>query len=231
LNRERLAVAAALVAAGAIAGWGGASLLRPGQPSPASPADAERAVETLGEAGERGSGASAGGEIGALRAEVEALRLEVAHLTRFRSGAPVETASQRGSGPQRREKKTRVGTEVRPGESPTERRHRAIADAHQSEALDEAWSEATESHLHEVFTAEEIAGATLAEADCRETMCRLEVIHSTDADIRDFGDEFVAATAAVLPRATWRHIKEPDGRTRTVVYMAREGFGLPGPDR
>ena len=102
-----------------------------------------------------------------------------------------------------------------------------LDDALHSEPDDGGWATQMEVGLAENFDADDWHGNTLAEANCRATLCRIVVAHE------DLGaaDAFVARMGTLQSFANtegfYQKVTLTDGTSATVVYIARQGYRLP----
>ncbi|MGH9891510.1 MAG: hypothetical protein ACREA0_05905 [bacterium] len=97
----------------------------------------------------------------------------------------------------------------------------------EAETVDSAWSGSTADLIREVFAADELAGASLQDIDCRATLCRVEVQHRDEAKLRKFQHLFPFRVSQVLPRLMMHRIENADGSITTYLYLARQGHRLP----
>ncbi len=85
------------------------------------------------------------------------------------------------------------------------------------ETVDSAWSGSTADRILEVFTGDELAGASLQDIDCRTTLCRVEVQHRDEAKLRQFQLLFPSKVSQVLPRLMMYRIENADGSVTTYL--------------
>ncbi|MGQ0443644.1 MAG: hypothetical protein ACT4O2_00590 [Beijerinckiaceae bacterium] len=97
----------------------------------------------------------------------------------------------------------------------------------EAEPVDSAWSGSTADRIREIFTGDELAGASLQDIDCRATLCRIEVQHRDEAKLREFQRLFPLRVSQVLPRLMMHRIENADGSVTTYLYLARQGHRLP----
>jgi hypothetical protein len=91
------------------------------------------------------------------------------------------------------------------------------------EAVDPGWASAVQLALQEAFDRQAMAGLHLVEADCRTSLCRLELV--LDGALSP-GEAFEPLVHFAPWDGPWfAHIDEASGVA--VVYLAREGDALP----
>jgi hypothetical protein len=99
-----------------------------------------------------------------------------------------------------------------------------------AEGVDTPWADSVEHRLSNRFYSQDKAGKGMLVAQCRSTLCRLEV------DLFDAGaeHEFWAKISAVEGLSQDQiHIQReqgPEGAVRTILYVARDGFAIPRGD-
>lgn len=113
------------------------------------------------------------------------------------------------------------------GEAAHEESGRIYYNVFQGENEDPEWAPSTLSTIYEQFEKPELEGTELLGADCRASICRVEVRHSNDDAETNFSLLFPLGLAEVLPQVSYHQQSNPDGSTSTVMYMAREGYELP----
>lgn len=96
------------------------------------------------------------------------------------------------------------------------------------ETKDPEWSESTANKIALALTRQEIAGAEVFEAECRSTLCRVEVEHTDVHKLHEFQLWFPHLVSGELPKVTMKTEDLADGRKSTIIYMARKGHELPG---
>lgn len=164
-------------------------------------------------------------EIAALRAEVALLRGQVLAETAARSEAehPEDTGidSEEGTSGQALEQASREA-EQRHAE-----RVEAIEAALLGESVDSAWSLEASGGIEQVFTRGLFREARLLGVECRASLCRVEVLHRSPAELPQFTATFPAEVAAYANRMTMRQTLNEDGSVITVLYLGREGYPFP----
>ena len=95
------------------------------------------------------------------------------------------------------------------------------------EGKDPAWSAKAETAIAAAFHEDALKGSSMLRADCHTTVCRVEVSHDDAAAQRDF----LGSVRLVPPfnqEGFARRVDDPaTGTSKTVVYVAREGYALP----
>ena len=99
-----------------------------------------------------------------------------------------------------------------------------LFSAHASQDLDVEWAHARETELFEYFDqTHDFPGSALTAAECRNSMCRLDVEHNEEADAEHFRE---AMLDIPVLKTEMFFLTNEDG-SRTVIYSARQGHGLP----
>jgi hypothetical protein len=100
-----------------------------------------------------------------------------------------------------------------------------------SEKLDPSWAPRAEASLHSLFEDSEIHSLKLLSAQCRATVCRMEIASSDSEGTGDFDRSF----RRMLLHMPWQgqgfgRVYNPFGPSPTAVFfLAREGASLPQP--
>lgn len=102
----------------------------------------------------------------------------------------------------------------------------ALNTAFEAETFDEDWSTDVTQALQRAIASEELSDASVRAAECRSTLCRVDVEHQGSAQSDEFELWFGSQIADVLPRFSLFQ-EEVDGRAITVVYLARDSHRLP----
>lgn len=102
--------------------------------------------------------------------------------------------------------------------------HAAMLDARLVADSRDSGSVEVEAAVADVLRTDDFTGSTLVDADCRSTICRVEV----QLDDEDAHDRFVSAVPTSRPFATSGMIRrlEDIEPPRAVVYFARKGHLL-----
>lgn len=96
-----------------------------------------------------------------------------------------------------------------------------------TEPNDSEWSEQALTVIEEQFAESLAEHSLLVDSDCRRSFCRLEVSFSEPENI----DDLIENLSEGLGWNTDMHIKiieESDNEVRTVVFLSRDGYELPG---
>lgn len=101
----------------------------------------------------------------------------------------------------------------------------AVNENFQSQEADPEWSAEALDALETALQSEELSGTSVVDMECRATLCRVEVEHRDPAEMMNFEMWLPEKLAPVLPRMTLER-EELDGRTTTIVYLARDGHSL-----
>lgn len=97
-----------------------------------------------------------------------------------------------------------------------------------AEPVDPAWSRAAESDAESALRGEAMRGSAFLRADCRSTLCRVEVTHESD-EARDRFVDVVPRTEPFHHGGFAYQVPDENG-PRTVFFVAREGHTLPSVD-
>ncbi len=188
-------------------------------PGPVDPAPAQAPPTATPDATE---------DVRALRRELDALRQDVSRLQGSLASiaaavaTPVEAATDDPWPP---EHETDAHFEAE--SAARDRREQAIENAMALERPDPGWSRDAREVIHDAINSEELAGARLLDVDCRASICRVEALHESPESVAHFQHLFPARVGELMPRSTMRVHDEGQGVTRSVVYLAREGYRLP----
>jgi hypothetical protein len=94
----------------------------------------------------------------------------------------------------------------------------------ENEAMDAEWEGHMQDHFGRFFRAEDLAGARLQAAECRTTLCRVEVL----LDNQDALAQLVHHVSGLLePQAEGVLFREDDNALHVQVYLSRGGYTLP----
>jgi len=169
--------------------------------------------------------ASQGGadESGALRREVALLRREVM------------AARLRGADEPRHESDATPVDEVERRRLIAESDERVRAQAEASEAAlraepaDPAWSSKARDLIASAVSREVLKATRVMDMDCRATLCRVRVVNPDARARMLFEHHFTLSVGLLLPQALVHTVQHDDGSATSIVYLAREGHGLPSP--
>ena len=102
-----------------------------------------------------------------------------------------------------------------------------IEAEYSGEPADEQWAQETMNLIEHTLNAQELARTTPVSADCRATMCRIEVEHEDANSQEEFELWFHSFVAGALPTLI-THVEDlGDGFSRTRMFMSRQGHELP----
>jgi hypothetical protein len=94
----------------------------------------------------------------------------------------------------------------------------------EDEAIDADWEGRMQDHFEQFFRAEVLAGARLQAADCRTTLCRIEV----SLDNKVYLEQFMYHVSELLePSAEGVLVMEDENDLHVEVYLSRGGYPLP----
>jgi hypothetical protein len=96
----------------------------------------------------------------------------------------------------------------------------------QAESIDSNWSYATTDTIVGAFQNENISKSGLRGAECRSTLCRIQVNHPDPEAANEFELWFPMMMAEVLPQLTIHQEHHVDGRVTSTLYLAREGYSF-----
>lgn len=96
-----------------------------------------------------------------------------------------------------------------------------------SENVDSQWSTKASDLIAQHLENEEQIKTSLANVDCRATLCRVEASHQ-DADAAEaFELQFPMRVGKMLPQISYLYEEQNDGSVSMVMYLARNGYDLP----
>jgi hypothetical protein len=97
----------------------------------------------------------------------------------------------------------------------------ALDGALRAEAVDPAWGKAMETRVGDYLRSERATGSSLVRAECRSTLCKLEVQHTGVESAEHFVDD----VSSFIPKGSNAVIQPGrDGTTtHTVVWFTRHG--------
>ena len=112
----------------------------------------------------------------------------------------------------------------------TQQRRNGLVEVLEAEPRDDAWAAEVEStivYLTDSLDETLFAGTTVEHAECRSTMCRVEVRHATQ-DARDaLPDELDLED---FPRIVGLRVPDDNGELGWTLFMARNGSDIPDID-
>ena len=101
----------------------------------------------------------------------------------------------------------------------------------QSQARDAKWSSAAERAIRDTLRNEGFAGTALLNAQCAETVCRVELEHDSVQARQSILVQLTQTAPFNTDGFIWpRDDENRDGRVTTVIFVARDGTGLPSDD-
>lgn len=176
--------------------------------------------------GASSAAASAEGDRVALKARIKVLeqtlaaaRRSLTARTATPTAAPTEKVDEADGAP-----------EVDPEEARrrSERRIAHIQAVFEADPVDRSWASPAEIQFAESVGSDALRGSTLLALECRTRLCRAEVDHGTEADFDVFARDLPTLLQG-MPRTTMKRLPTTDGRGRTILYAAREGYRMPVP--
>ena len=96
-----------------------------------------------------------------------------------------------------------------------------------SERRDTDWAREAESSLHDAFERASRASVRLEAVECRQALCKLEMVGESREDWDWFADEYQDDTSGFLPRGKLRFLEDGGGHVKLVGVFARDGYELP----
>lgn len=168
-------------------------------------------------------------ELSALKQELAALREQVAMI----AGANGNPAAVAGDGdddfaPMTEEEMALAEEDDAYDE---EDRRRGLDAFLGAQSIDTTWSQDAALAVTEASDSEELAGSIVDGVECRSSLCRVEVSHADAEAAGQFELLFPMQVADALPQIRYFTEQLGDGRSITVMYLAREGYELPAEDQ
>lgn len=169
-------------------------------------------------------------ELSALKQELAALREQVAMI----AGANGNPAAVAGDGDED-DFGPMTEEDMAPAEEDEaydeEDRRRGLDTFLGAQSIDTAWSQDAALAVTEAADREELAGSIVDGVECRSSLCRVEVSHADAEAAGQFELLFPMQVADALPQIRYFTEQLGDGRSVTVMYLAREGYELPAEDQ
>jgi hypothetical protein len=116
-----------------------------------------------------------------------------------------------------------------PTETSLESQKAFLEHSFSTQAPDASWSRKARAEVNDIFQPLTNQDTRLVSADCRSTLCRIELVHPTEEGFHAF-----MTTAMNGGMRGWKGPgsggmlqTDPDGTVRTVFYLAKEGTELP----
>lgn len=160
-------------------------------------------------------------ELQSLRHEVGSLKSQLAQANASRSGqAPINTL-------QAPEPHAAVTAEdiaaTRAAEAERHREYVAgVAQSFAAEKVDPHWAGNTAALVENVLAGDPTLRTLAHRLECRERTCRLEITNADTAQLRERLPLVTLGVAGSLPTMTAEQVRQPDGRTTTVLYMSSQ---------
>lgn len=101
-----------------------------------------------------------------------------------------------------------------------------IEETVEAEPVDPRWAPEAVIALHEAFTSEVMAGLEVIAADCRTTLCRVEL--AIDPSVA--GEDSLRRLAQVAPWSGYGFFQISGDPPEAIYYLSREGDTLPALD-
>jgi len=152
------------------------------------------------------------GEVDSLKAEVKALRQQLAaQSSRVASRADAPPASEVRSDPGSRE-----------DAAVTRQAQMEMIDAaFRRQSIDQSWSANTTSAIHDVLNSTEVGGLQAETIDCRSNSCRVELHDDGTGRLSKSLPIVAQELAGSMPTITANTIPQGDGTANVVLYMSR----------
>lgn len=165
-------------------------------------------------------------EVDSLKQDIAALQEQLATLgAEVRAGAKHIPAAQPQAEPMQSEEERQEAAK----QAVTERMN-YIASRFESEDVDAQWGNNVETQLISTFQNPALQHSALVNAECRSTLCRIEVAHEDGADVSEFQSVLADETAKIAPEGAIQQVVGPDGKTRSIIFLARSGARIPDPN-
>jgi len=103
----------------------------------------------------------------------------------------------------------------------------AIEAGFGAEPTDAAWANKVTDLVKGAVADKGAEGNDIQMLECRSTLCRVEVFHSTPAAKAGFLHNFAFKVGSELPELTIQPIDGADGTSISRIYLARNGHALP----
>lgn len=94
-----------------------------------------------------------------------------------------------------------------------------------SEPVDAAWRREATAILQRQFTAKAGPGSRVTEIDCKQSLCRVEMVHKDFDTYRDFGHATFTSSSAEWRGGAMMHVvgDREAGEVKSIAYLARPG--------
>jgi hypothetical protein len=166
-------------------------------------------------------------KVAALTAQIASIKREA--LLGAMRGSPSEAGAREGAEASR----LSLEEETQRGEAQAQAQEDLIQKAVLTEQLDPSWAPAAETAIRRVFEEKQIESLRLVDAECRASLCRIEIA-ANEAGVDSAG--FDQSFRKLLIHRPWQgqgfgRIYNPFGPSPTaVLFLAREGRDLPQPN-
>lgn len=168
----------------------------------------------------------------AVNEEIDVLKAQIAALQRERQGESAAQPATTNGNDAEEYGNDAVDAEdwmsAERAEQQAAEQRSALNTVFEEETIDADWSTDATQALERAFASEELSNASVHSAECRSTLCRVDVEHEDPEKAGEFEMWFGKQIAEMLPRFSLFQ-EEVDGRAITVVYLARDGHKLPNP--
>jgi hypothetical protein len=105
---------------------------------------------------------------------------------------------------------------------------RALEATLSAERLDVAATNTFAQGLTEAFGGvPELAGNQLIDTQCRETLCRIALLHRSEEDVDSFLSNVGSLPGLENTESYWQRVVNADGSSVMTMYVARQGHRLP----
>ncbi|WP_437528981.1 hypothetical protein WME79_46865 [Sorangium sp. So ce726] len=152
-------------------------------------------------------------------------------ITMERRAAPdtVDGADSESPGPS--DQPSSPSSEPSPQDAPSHEEQKEFLElSFSAQAPDVSWSRGAAAQVDEMVRPLTDRNTRLVSTDCRATLCRVELTHTTE----DAFHAFMTTAIYGGGMRSWKGAggggllrRDPDGTVRTVVYLAKEGAELP----
>lgn len=157
-------------------------------------------------------------EVAALRDEVAALREQLESVLTGRPAADDESAESQVLFPDDLE------IVIEDQALKHSQRIAAIDAGFRAEPVSDDWSVETTDLILQAFQTEEMVQSDMLSAECRASMCKVEVSHDNADDFQLFQMQFILEVGEALPAMTIEQYTDDNGSINSVMYLTRTGF-------
>jgi len=169
-------------------------------------------------------------ELRVVQAQVAAMRHD---FDEWKKKTPVLQAAETGLSPRESEmRKNPPLTDATIEELTRQQREKdsaALGDYFQTETVDSEWAKQITGLIEKRFadSTDALMNSRLIASECRSTLCRVEVAHTSLNEQSAFEFTLPMLLGAELPRTMMFTEHQPDGSVRQVIYLARKGHDFP----